>query len=225
MESFIEMINQIISIIIILGGILLIPLILPTITGDFLSLATPNAFGQPVMFGSNDKGKGGSASDTTGNNNMKDYNIVSISTTTDTNNSSATTSNNLNETIPRITVVDINNSTYIASNEVDEDESERRISRAIRDRINDVIHTVVMGNATIISAATIINEFLDTSTTINNHTRLLEIITDQVEVALAEIRTVSQPANSPLEIHTDIDAVCSANNTTLAECNMNIRIR
>ena len=82
-----------------------------------------------------------------------------------------------------------------------------------------------MSNATIISTATITNSFVNESTTINNHTRLLEIIPDQVEVALARIRAVSQPANSLLELHTDIETVCSANNIALAECDMNIKIR
>jgi hypothetical protein len=226
-ESFIEMNNQII---IIMGGILSVILLVPTITANFLTLATPNAFGQQVMFGSIDKGSGGSASDRTSSNNMTAYdnnnnnNIVTVSTTTDSDDTSATPSSNMNETVPRITVVDVINSTYIAPKEVDEDESERRISRAIRDRINDVIHTIVMSNATIISTATITNSFVEESTTINNYTRLLEIIPDQVEVALEEIRAVSQPTNPLIELHTDIDMVCSADNTTLAECDLNIRI-
>jgi hypothetical protein len=212
--------------IIIMSGILSVTLLLlPTVTAEFLNLATPNAFGQQVTFGSIDKGSGGSASDTTTNNNMTDYNIVPISTTTAPNDSSAPPSSNANRTVPMISVVDIINSTYIAPKEVDEDESERRISRAIRDRINDVSHTVVMSNATIISTATITNSFVDESTTINNHTRLLEIIPDQVQVALAAIRANSQPANPLLELHTDIETVCNANNTSLAECDMNIRIR
>jgi hypothetical protein len=159
---------------------------------------------------------------------MTDYynnnNIVTVSTTTGTNDNNATPSSNMNETVPRITVVDAINSTYIAPKEVNENESEKRISKAIRDRINDVIHTMVMNNATIISAATITNGFLDESTTINNHTRLLEVIPEQVRAALAGIRAVSQPTNPLIELHTDIDAVCSATNTTLAECDMNIRI-
>lgn len=85
-------------------------------------------------------------------------------------------------------------------------------------------HNVVMSNATIISIATISNSFVDESTTVNNYTRLLEIIQDQVEVALAGIRSTSQPANPTIEIQTDIETVCDANNTTLAECNINIRI-
>jgi hypothetical protein len=220
-ESFIGMNHQIS---IIMSGILLATLLLPTITADFLTLASPNAFGQKVVFGSIDKGSVGSASDTTNNDNMTDYNnIVTVSTTTGTNDSSATPSSNMNQTIPMISVVDVFNSTYIAPKEVDEDESERRISRAIRDRINDILHTIVMGNATIIFTATITNSFVNESTTINNHTRLLEVIPDQVEIALAGIR-VSQPENPQIELHTDLDAVCSANNTTLAECDMNIRI-
>ena len=223
LDPFIEMNNQII---IIMSGILSVTLLLPTITAEFLNLATPNAFGQQVMFGSIDKGSRGSASDTTSNNNMIDYNnIVPISTTTTTNDSSAQPFSNVNQTVPMISVVDVINSTYIASKEVDEDESERRISRAIRDRINDVSHTIVMSNATIISTATITNDFVDESTTINNITRLLEIIPDQVEVALAGIRTASQPANPTIELHTDIETICNANETTLAECNINIRIR
>ena len=222
LESIIEMNNQII---IIISGILSVTLLLPTVTAEFLNLATPNAFGQQVTFGSIDKGSGGSASETTTNNNMTDYNIVPISTTTAPNDSSAPPSSNVNRTVPMISVVDIINSTYIAPKEVDEDESERRISRAIRDRINDVSHTVVMSNATIISTATITNSFLDESTSTNNHTRLLEIIEDQVDAALAGIRTTSQPANPLLELHADIEAVCIANDPSLADCDMNIRIR
>lgn len=221
-ESFIEMNNQAI----IMSGILSVTLLLPTITADSLTVATPNAFGQQIMFGSIDKGSGGgSASDTTSNNSLTEYNIVTISTTAGTNDSRAMPSSNTNETVPRITVVDLINSTYIVPKEVDEDGSERRISRAIRDRINDVVHTVVIGNATIISTATITNNFVNESSTINNHTRLLEIIPDQVEVALAGIRAVSQSANSLLELHTDIETVCIANDTSLADCNINIRIR
>jgi hypothetical protein len=214
------------QIIIIISGILSVTLLLPTVTAEFLNLATPNAFGQQVTFGSIDKGSGGSALDTTSSNNMTDYNnIVPISSTTAPNDGSAPPISNVNQTIPMISVVDVINSTYTAPKEVDEDESERRISRAIRDRINDVSHTIVMSNATIISTATITNDFVNESTTINNFSRLLEIIPDEVEVALAGIRANSQPANPLLELHADIEMVCSANNTTLADCDMTIRLR
>ena len=211
----------------IMSGILSVMLLLPTITGEFLTLAAPNAFGQQGMFDSFDKDSGGSASDTTNNNNnniITDYNIIPVSTTIGTNGTSSAPSGNMTETIPTITVRDVINSTYIVPRDLDEDDSERRISRAIRDRINDIFHTVVMSNATIISTATITNDFLDESTTINNHTRLLEIIPDQLEAALAGIRAMSQPANPLLELHTDIEAVCIANDTSLADCDMNIRI-
>jgi hypothetical protein len=219
--SFIKMNNHIF----IMSGILSVMLLLPSITGEFLTLAAPNAFGQQVMFDSFDKDSGGSASDTTNNNIITDYNIVPVSTTIGTNGTSSAPSGNMTETIPTITVRDLINSTYIVPRNLDEDESERRIGRAIRDRINDVFHTVVSSNATIISTATITNSFLDESTSTNNHTRLLEIIEDQVDAALAGIRTMSQPANPLLEIHTDIETVCIANDTSLADCNMNIRIR
>jgi hypothetical protein len=220
-ESFIAMNNQIIFI----SRILSVTLLLPPIPTEFLTLASPNAFGQQMMFDSIDKDNGSSASDTTNDDNITDHNIVAISTTTGTNESSAAPFSNMNQTIAMIAVVDVINSTYIVPKEVDEDESERRISRAIRDRINDILHTVVRSNATIISTATITNSIVNESTTINNHTRLLEIIPDQVEVALAGIRAVSQPANALLELHTDIETVCSANNTALADCNINLRIR
>jgi hypothetical protein len=42
-----------------------------------------------------------------------------------------------------ISVVDVINSTYIAPKEIDDNESEKRIIRAIRDRINDILHTIV----------------------------------------------------------------------------------
>jgi hypothetical protein len=209
-----------------MSGLLSVMLLLPAITGEFLTLAAPNAFGQQGMFDSFDKDSGGSASDRANNNNIiTDYNIVPVSTTIGTNGTSSAPSGNMTETIPTITVLDVINSTYIVPRDLDEDESERRISRAIRDRINDVFHTVVSSNATIISTATITNSFLDESTSTNNHTRLLEIIEDQVDAALAGIRTMSQPANPLLELHTDIETVCIANDTSLADCNMNIRIR
>jgi hypothetical protein len=222
-DSFIGMNNQIT----IISGILSVTLLLPTITAEFLTLAAPNAFGQQAVFDNIDKGSGGPALDITGNNNnnVTDYNIVAISTTTGTNNSSSTPSSNMTETIPMITVHDVINSTYIAPKEADENESERRIGRAIRDRVNDIFHTVVMSNATIISTARITNGFLDESATINNYTRLLEVIPDQVRAALAGIRAISQPANPLLELHTDIETVCIANNTSLADCSIDIRMR
>jgi len=213
----------------IISGILSVTLLLPTITAEFLTLAVPDAFGQQAVFDNIDKGSSGLALDITGNNNnsnnkVTDYNIVAISTTTGTNNSSSAPSSNMTETIPIITVHDVINSTYIAPKEVDENESERRIGRAIRDRVNDIFHTVVMSNATIISTARITNDFLDESATINNYTRLLEVIPDQVGVALAGIRAISQPANPLLELHTDIETVCIANNTSLADCSIDIRM-
>ena len=82
-----------------------------------------------------------------------------------------------------------------------------------------------MSNATIISTATITNNFVDESITTNNYTRLLEIIPEQVEIALTLIRDMPQSANSQIELHSDIETVCIANNTSLADCDMNIRIR
>jgi hypothetical protein len=211
---------------IIISGILSVTLFLPTITGEFLTLTPPNAFGQQVMFDNLDKDSGDSALDTANNNNsMTGYNIVPISTTTSTNDNSAVTSNNTNGTIPLITVSDVINSTYTIPKQIDEDESERRVSRAVRDRVNDVLHTVVASNATIISTATVTNEFVNESININNYTRLLEIIPDQVEVALAGIRAELQPADTLAELDTDIETVCIANDTSLAECNINIRLR
>ena len=220
MKSFIEMNNQIIIII----GILSVALLLPSMPTEFHVLATPNPFGQQVMVGSIVNDYSSSASHTI-NNRMSENNIVAISTTTGTIGAMSTSSGNTNQTTPMISVVDVINSTYIVPTETDEDDSERRISRAIRDRINDISHTVVMSNATIISTATITNSFVNESTTLNNYTRLLEIIPDQIEVALAGIRAASQPANPMIEIHTDIETACDANNTTLAVCNIKIRIR
>lgn len=214
--------NQIIT----LGGILSVTLLLSTtISTGFLTLTAPTAFGQQVMFDSLDKDSGGSISYTTNNNTITEYNIVPVSTATGTNDSSPASSGNMTETIPMITVVDVNNSTYIVPRDLDENESERMVGRAIRDRINDISHTVVMWNATIIPTATITNSFVDESTTTNNYTRLLEIIPDQVEIALEWVRAISQPANPTLELHSDIETVCIANDTSLADCNINIRIR
>jgi len=203
------------------SGILLIALVLPTMTTAFLNLAPPDAFGQQEVFDSVDKGSGLSAWSTISNYNSG-YNIIPVSISD--NDSKTMPLVNMNQTIPLISVVDEINSTYVVPEEVNENESERRISRAIRDRINDILHTIIMNNATITSTITITNSFVNESTTINNHTRLLEVIPDQVEVALAAIRGMSQPTNAVLELHTGIDAMCSANNATYAECNMDIRI-
>ena len=99
--SFIKMNNHIF----IMSGLLSVMLVLPTITGEFLTLAAPNAFGQQVMFDSFDKDSGGSASDTTNNNIITDYNIVPVSTTIGTNGTSSAPSGNMTETIPMITVL------------------------------------------------------------------------------------------------------------------------
>ena len=221
MKSFIEMNTQIIIII----GILSLALLLLNIPTEFHVLATPNPFGQQVMIDSIANDYSSSASHSINNRRVPENNIVAISTTTGTIGAMSTSSGNTNQTTPMISVVDVINSTYIVPTETDGDDSERRISRAIRDRINDISHTVVMSNATIISTVTVTNSFVNESTTLNNYTRLLEIIPDQIEVALAGIRAASQPANPMIEIHTDIETACEANNTTLAVCNIKIRIR
>jgi hypothetical protein len=83
-----------------------------------------------------------------------------------------------------------------------------------------------MSNATIISTATVTNDFVNESITINNNaSRFLEILPDQVELALERIRSISQPANPMLELHADIEVVCIANSISLADCDINIRIR
>ena len=206
---------------IIICRIFSVAILLPTITAGFLTLATPNAFGQHFMF---DKENNGAALDLTNTNIADDNNnIIAISTTTGTaNNSSAAPPSNISKTSPTIIVRDVINSTYFASTETG---LERRIARGVRDRINDVLHTVVMSNATIISNATITNDFLNQSTTTNNNTRFLETLPDQVWVALERMRVISQSVNPMLELHTDIKTVCIANGTSLADCNINIRIR
>ena len=206
---------------IIICRIFSVAILLPTITAEFLTLATPNAFGQQFMF---DKENNGAALDLTNTNIADDNNnIIAISTTTGTaNNSSAAPPSNMSKTSPTIIVRDVINSTYFASTETG---LERRIARGVRDRINDVLHTVVMSNATIISNATITNDFLNQSTTTNNNTRFLETLPDQVWVALERMRVISQSVNPMLELHTDIKTVCIANGTSLADCNINIRIR
>ena len=55
-------------------------------------------------------------------------------------------------------------------------------------------------------------------------TRLFEVIPDQVDIAFERIRALPQPANPLLELHADISTVCIANNTSLADCDVNVRI-
>jgi hypothetical protein len=222
----------------LMSMILSVGILLPTtIISGFQTSVLSNASGQ-FMIDSANEGNSSAALDTgnnntnTSDNNMTDDNIVATSTITATSNSSAAPSNDTTRTSPTITVKDIVNSTYIASKDDDEDSSERRIARAIRDRVNDLLHTVVSTNATIISTATITNDFLREVTIINNNTRLLEeVLPAQLGVALDRIRaigSISQPVNSVnsmLELHTDIEMMCIANSTSLANCDISMRIR
>ena len=207
----------------LIGTILSITLILSISSVELLTLTPRIAFGQQLMFDNFDRERSSSLMNMP-NIRMTDDNIVAISTTTGTNASSAVPSSNLTETTPTITVIDVINSTYTAPNDVDEDESERRIARGVRDRVNDVLHTVVSSNATIVTAATITNDFVNESTTTNNSTELFEVIPDQVDIAFERIRALPQPANPLLELHADISTVCIANNTSLADCDVNVRI-
>jgi hypothetical protein len=180
----------------IIIGILSVTILLPVITTEFLTLAPTNAFGQQLTF----------------------------DTETGTNESTAAPSNNITEPIPMITVVDVINSTYIVPKEIDS-ETEGRIERAVRDKINDVLHTIVIPNATIISSPTVTNDFVSESITVNNNvSRFLEVLPDQIEIALERIRSISQPANPMLELHADFESVCIVNSTSLADCDINIRI-
>lgn len=210
--------------IILIGTVLSFTIILSATSAEFLGLTPRSAFGQRLMFDNFDRESSSSPVMNMSNIRMTDGNIVGISTTTGTNASTPALSSNLTETTPTITVIDTINSTYTAPKDLNENESERRIARGIRDRVNDVFHTVVMSNATIITSATITNDFANESTTTNNSTRLFEVIPDQVQIAFERIRALSQPANPLLELQADIDAICIANNTSLANCDVNIRI-
>jgi hypothetical protein len=214
--------------------ILSVAILLPTtISFGFQTSVPPNAFGQ-FMIESTSEGNSSAASDIRNNinnsdNNMTDDNIVAVSTITATSNSSAAPSSNLTQSNITLTINDVINSTYIASKEVDQDESEKRIVRAIRDRINDLLHTAVSSNATIISNAAITNDFIGEFTIINNNTRFLEeVLPTQLGIALDRIRaigSISQPANSMLELHTDIEIMCVAHSTSLENCDVSMRIR
>jgi hypothetical protein len=222
----------------IVSMILSIAILLPTpITSGFQILVPPNIFGQSIIDDANE-GNSSVASDTRNNNNsdnnLTDDNLVAISTIIATSNSSAAPSNNTTsnttETTPPITVNDVINSTYIVSKGDDQDRAERRIVRAIVDRIDDLLHTVIRSNGTIIFTATITNDFIREITIINNNTRFFEeVLPDQLEIAFDRISangSISQPANSSmLEIHTDVEMMCVANSTTLENCDLSMRIR
>jgi hypothetical protein len=87
------------------------------------------------------------------------------------------------------------------------------------------LHTVVSGNATILSTATIRNDLLNLTNTTNNTNILTDILQFQLGHASERIRATLQPANGLLELHTDMEVVCIANDTSLGECDINIIIR
>jgi len=210
--------------IIFITTILSFTLILSTISAEFVTLTPRNVFGQSLIFNKFDAERSGSPGMNLSKNRMTDDNIVEISTTTNTNTSSLAPSSNLTGTTPKVTVIDAINSTYAALKGLDEDESERRIARGLRDRVNDILHTIVASNATVITAATITNDFANETTTTNNGTRLLEVIPDQVHTAFERIKALSQPTNPLLELHSDIHTICISNDISLADCNVNVRI-
>ena len=210
--------------IILITTILSFTLILSTISAEFVTLTPRNVFGQSLMSNNFDADSSGSPLMNMSNNRMTDDDIVEISTTTNTNASSLAPSSNLTGTTPKVTVIDAINSTYTAPKGLDGDESERRIARGLRDRVNDVLHTIVASNATVITAATITNDCANETTTTNNITRLLEVIPDQVHTAFERIIALSQPTNPLLELHSDIHTICISNDISLAECNVNVRI-
>ena len=185
---------------------LLVTIFLPSMTAGFLTLTAPSASGQFMPDNTNEGNNTGSALDITTTNNTE-------------------LSSNITETSPTITIHDVINSTFIAAKE-DEDASDRIID-AVGDRINDLLHTVVRFNATIISTATITNitnELINESAIINNNnTRFLEVLDEQVEIALDRIAVMSQPSDSTLELHTDVEMTCINYNTSLAECDIIMR--
>jgi hypothetical protein len=215
-----EMVIQIITVVGILSGTLL----LSTLPIGLLALAEPSPFDQQVIiWGSDARHYKGYAPFITGSR-ITDYNIGHISTTSGFRDGIATPSSNTTQAISTILAVDLVNSTYIAPKTIDEGDSDRRIGRAIRDRVNDIAHTMVRSNATIISNATITNSYHNESATTNNYTRFLEIIPDNVSVALEEIRRISPPSQPDIEIHSDIEISCIPNNDSLGECDINLRI-
>ena len=184
-------------------------------------LAAPGASGQLIL--DDTAGENSSAlNGTTANSNATEDDGVATTTTTGANDSSVSLGN-ITGTTSTITVHDTINSTYTFSKE-DEDASDR-IDRVIREWFNDLLHTVARNNATIISTSTITNELLDESTTVNNSTRLFEVLETQIDLALDRIRAASQPSNSTLELHTDIEMVCINNDTSFADCVINMNIR
>jgi hypothetical protein len=197
-------------------------LLLPT-TAEFLTVVTSSAFGQQLITERIDKDTESSLVYST-NEDLTDQDILPVSTPVGANISSLPSSNGT-EAIPTIRVVDIINSTYVVSKEDDQAEVDRRVSRAVRDRINDIVHTIVRSNATISSTATITSEYWNGSVTINNNTRFLEVLQDEVRHILQRIRTISPTSSPLLELHTDIQTTCIANTISFANCEINIRLR
>jgi hypothetical protein len=152
-------------------------------------LGITNPFSQFTV-GSTNNGNSSTASNMINNNNSDynttDKNPASDRTTIATINSSTASSNKTTEST--ITIRDVVNSTYLASKGNVQEGSERKIVKAVRDRITNLLHTAVRHNATIISTATIINEVTNESNTINNNNTRFEILDDQAQSALANIR-------------------------------------
>jgi hypothetical protein len=197
-------------------------LLLPT-TAEFLTVVTSSAFGQQLITERIDKDTESSLVYST-NEDLTDQDILPVSTPVGANISSLPSSN-VTEAIPTIRFVDIINSTYVVSQEDDQAEVDRRVSRAVGDRINDIVHTIVRSNATISSTATITSEYWNGSVTINNNTRFLEVLQDEVRHILQRIRTISPTSSPLLELHTDIQTTCIANTISFANCEINIRLR
>lgn len=138
--------------------------------------------------------------------------------------SPATTDKVENATIPQITIRDTINSTYTTS--AKNEESEKAVIKAVKDRLIDLVHTVAVRNATITSTGTITNDHSKESITVNNNnTRILEVLVDQLKAVLNRTNSVSQVSNATLQIHTETNIMCVNKGTAHATCNIEMRIR
>jgi hypothetical protein len=137
---------------------------------------------------------------------------------------SSTSFKDENATAPKITIQDTINSTYAISDPKSE-ESEKAIIKAVKDRLIDLVHTVAARNATITSSGTITNDSLKESITVNNnYTRIIEVLTDQLEMVLGRTNNASQASNVT-QIHTETKMTCISNGTAQANCDIAMKIR
>ena len=145
--------------------------------------------------------------------------------TTSANSDTSVAGSNISQTgTSTITIHDKINSTYaVSKNDVN---GTSILTRAIRDRVSDITHTVALNNATVtVSSAKITNGLTNVSTVTSNN-NITTVRSDIRRLANDILDTVqATPGSSLVELNVISDITCVSNtDRSFADCNIDVTI-